>query len=232
MGYESENFMWKLNYILEAYSGVRQFRDENDALMTYSKESQTCLYRLIDYVSEGSYVDSNELKFICKHWNKKPAELVRLWKEETGKDKSTSCFRTQRWSISNILLNTFDDIVGDLLDDKPERLIRILDALQKRTDKVFNDLFISELQIPNSSDIEVNNYNIEEMAYEIDLLRKYNLEEFNRVLSKADSSKLFYIKRILNQDMISSVGINNRKMLLMEEIFDSKSDLSKSKTEI
>ena len=66
---------------------------------------------------------------------------------------------------------------------------------------------------------EINDYEIYELSTELKAIKFYTSDAVKKMLSKLDMNKLFYIRRILNQDLIiNDISINHKKLELLNAL--------------
>lgn len=216
MAEQIESFFWKLGYIKKTYEGFGEIGEEDGTQMEFNSKSKSILYRLIDFI-ENDYGTTTVSRFICRYWDRKPKELVELWEEETGRIKTKSCFRAQRSKISQQLNELFSDNIVELFFNEELDEINNLLKILKKPSISFSDVVTKEMQRFEFS--EINDYEIYELSTELKAIKFYTSDAVKKMLSKLDMDKLFYIRRILNQDLIiNDISINHKKLELLNAL--------------
>lgn len=211
-----DTFFWKLGYAVDSYSGVIEHYNLDGSRVVYSNKAVETLNRLVVYIQECSFSNSEVTKFICKYWQLGGKDLSRKYEEITGRIKSESTFRSQRSYISKYLLLLFgDDFLIDFIDDNTDRLSNILDCIN-RPDVLFVDAFIKEIKEFNED--TVHDYELSDLEKEINALNMYSTMRVKKVIESLDLKKLYFIKRVMNQPLLSDRGINEKKYELMLEL--------------
>lgn len=210
------SFFWRLDYIQRFYEGDNTVYNEDGSVISFSSNSKYVFYRLINYI-ENEFGQSNVEKFICQNRRRTTKELVRLWEQAYGNKKTESCFRSQRSVISRKLNSIFPENIVELFftEDLAE-ITSILNVLEKNDFK-FIDIVAKELQELNFN--EIQEYDPEDITAEIQAIKYYSIDAIRIVISKLDNNKLFYIKKILDQPLLSKdYGLNYRKFELLKAL--------------
>lgn len=211
-----DTFFWKLGYVVDSYNGTLLHYNADDSLVVYSEQSKEILQRLITYVQDCKFSDSEVTKFICKHWELSGKALSKKYEEETGRTKSENTFRSQRSYIGKYLNLLFgEDFLNDFIEDDASRINNILDCID-RADILYVDAFIKEIK--DYKENIIHDYEISDLEDEIKALNIYSTAQVKKVLTGLDLKKMYYIKRVMNQPLLSDKGINEKKLELLLEL--------------
>lgn len=182
----------------------------------YQVDTVETLKRLMQFVQEGKFATAESMKFVARHFRLGISEMQKAWKEEFSVEKSASTMRSQVSATSQRLYDLFGgEFSKELLADRPQRVKDILDSLQIG-EKMFQDIFIGEVQELCSQGYDDIVYSIEELHNEIAVLRVLTKNHIGGYLLKLDEKKVSYIKAVLDRPLVVNGKTNYEKVELLK----------------
>ena len=174
----------------------------------YSDEVKQSLWSLITYIESGEITSSEVSKFILQNFRLKNDELLDKWNNmHVFKQKKMETLRGQISELSSQLYEMFGNIDVIYLSEDMKSINRIntlIDALQMREVRSIDDAVIEELKSYFISDQLTDYYSPSECKKELALIKSLSKQHIYSMIDKVDDKKLLYVRRLLNQELIST----------------------------
>ena len=179
----------------------------NEPEFDYPIEVKQSLWGLITYIESADIATSEVAKFILRNFRLSLHESLAKWNDTHIKPKTMNTLRGQVSELSSQLYEVFGDI-GDIypnLDMKKMTQINYkIDALKMREAVSIDDSVIGELQSYFINDQLTKIYFPDECRKELALIKALSKQHIYEKIDSVDLDKLLYIRRLMNQQLIST----------------------------
>ena len=176
--------------------------------MDYTSEVRQSLWLLITYIESAEISSSEVSKFILRNFRCRNNELLQKWNDtHIFKPKKMETLRGQISELSSQLYHIFGDI-DDIYTNQKMVDIKLInykiDALKMREVKSVDESVISELQSYFIDEQLTQTYFPEECDKELKLIKALSRQHIYSMIDEIDKDKLLYVRRLLNQELIST----------------------------
>ena len=200
----------------------------------YNGKTKKTLKLLIQCIESGSRIKSESSRFYMKNFRLDNKELCRKWNQShDDKSKSDSTVRSQLSTLNSQLSALFgNDIDRIFYSQDEEGLNRISDtAYALLLNEKFNtQKLFSKRLFPKDFEYSGKEYEIDDCLKEIQVLIKTSDLYTDELLKDIDLNKLFYVRQILDEEIIGTTyrTINKVKLQFLKGVAKSVANLNKA----
>ena len=224
-------------YKMSFTSKLKELEKEiiNEPELEYPIEVRQSLWGLITYIESADIASSEVAKFILRNFRLSLKELLIKWNDTHLKPKTNNTLRGQVSELSSQLYEVFGDI-GDIYPNiEMEEMTQInekIDALKMREVVSIDDSVIEELQSYFINDQLTKSYFPDECRKELALIKALSKQHIYESIDSVNLDKLLYIRRLLNQQLISTKksDFNTEKYEMILEMKKVNIDILKNQS--
>lgn len=187
-----------------------KFLEQNS--LTSKGETKKLLKRLVEFVEQGTFTDSQAEKFSLVNFRCSTIELTKKWNTIFfDKKKSSHTFRSQLSSLNTYLVSLFG-VTGTQLNDAfitedkvvLQHIKDILDAFEVGDFNIaerFPFITLGDLQCEETSSV----YSVEECEKEIQLLKSLDIKVIDDMVRQVDLDKLLFVIQSIREPLVTNV---------------------------
>lgn len=186
-------------------------------LLGVKGSTKNVLKRLIYFIEQGEFTDSQVEKFILLNFRMSAIDMTNKWNRiYFDNSKSSNTFRGQISSLNSYLVALFgisaDELNAAFVNEDEmvlRRLVDIMDAIELGDFNLTTRFpFIAQGYLPSNE--TASEYSVTECIAEIQLLKTLDKKVIDELVQSVDMDKLVYVLQTIREPLVTDVYVKRK----------------------